>query len=44
MRRLLGFCVLVLVFLGSVVAVPRAGRGAAVAELFPRRQVRCSRC
>ena len=35
MRRLLDCCVLVLVFLGSVVAAPRAGRGAAVAELSP---------
>ena len=35
MRRLLGCCVLVLVFLGSVVAAPRAGRAAAVAELSP---------
>ena len=35
MRRLLGCCVLVLVFLGSVVAAPRVGRAAAVAELSP---------
>ena len=36
MRRLLGFCVLGLVFLGSVVAAPWAGRAAAVAELSPQ--------
>ena|SRR2546423_12493390 len=36
MRRLLSFRVLVLVFLGSVVAVPRAGRATAGAELSPQ--------
>ena len=36
MRRLLGFYVLVLVFLGSAVAVPRMGRAMAGAELSPQ--------
>ena len=36
MRRLLGFRVLVLVFLGSVVAAPRVGRATAGAELSPQ--------
>jgi len=36
MRRLLGFRVLVLVFLGSVAAAPRAGRATAGAELLPQ--------
>ena len=35
MRRLLGFCVLVFVFLGSVAAALAAGRATAVAELSP---------
>jgi hypothetical protein len=36
MRRLLGFRVLVLVFLGSVAAAPPAGRATAGAELLPQ--------
>jgi hypothetical protein len=36
MRRLLGCCVLVLVFLGSVVAAPRMGRAMAGAEPSPQ--------
>ncbi|HSX77534.1 MAG TPA: hypothetical protein VLQ80_03020 [Candidatus Saccharimonadia bacterium] len=36
MRRFLGFRVLVLVFLGSVVAAPRVGRATAGAELSPQ--------